>query len=358
MSVPAVCQRLFLCLGTAFLLAGCAPGEQAVQVQAVDTAMGTVIRQSIYITSDSKDSKWGEESEGENTEILTGAREVITSLEEESLSWRIPSSEIGSVNETAGNSQGMELSQKMWEYLQRIWEVSEESGGALDVTIAPAVRAWNMDAWTQNTYTLPEKEEIAKALEYTGYEKVNLESGRIFLPEGMQLDLGAVGKGIACDEILHYLQSRPEVSGAVISVGGSILTYGEKPEGEVWRVGIVNPLNTAEQIGYLSLEGQWCVSTSGDYERYVEVEGVRYHHIIDPETGYPADSGVRSVTVLCKNGMLSDALSTACFVLGTEEGIKLAEQFDAQVLIVDGQGNIHMSTGMEPYVTLKEQRVS
>ncbi|MGN1144872.1 MAG: FAD:protein FMN transferase, partial [Acetatifactor sp.] len=142
--------------------------------------------------------------------------------------------------------------------------------------------------------------------------------------------------------------------GAVISVGGSVLTYGEKPDGDSWRVGILNPFDTSENLGYLSLTGQWCISTSGDYERFVEVDGIRYHHIIDPATGYPAQSGVSSVTVLTKDGLLSDALSTACFVLGVEKGSRLAEEFDAEVLFVDKSGEMHMSKGMEEYFHLSK----
>jgi thiamine biosynthesis lipoprotein len=105
----------------------------------------------------------------------------------------------------------------------------------------------------------------------------------------------------------------------------------------------------------LSLDGQWCVSTSGDYERYVEVDGVRYHHIIDPKTGYPADSGVSGVTVLAKDGFLSDALSTACFILGKEEGMALAEKFGALVLFVDRDGTVTMTEEMRQYFTSRSK---
>lgn len=107
------------------------------------------------------------------------------------------------------------------------------------------------------------------------------------IPAEMQLDLGAVGKGVALDEILKTLEAHPEVSGAVISVGGSILTYGSKPEGGAWQIAVTDPLDPSESVGVLTLDGGHCVSTSGDYERYVEVDGVRYHHILDPRTGSP-----------------------------------------------------------------------
>ena len=114
----------------------------------------------------------------------------------------------------------------------------------------------------------------------------------VSIPAGMQIDLGAVGKGVALDEIRKTLEEYPEVSGAVISVGGSILTYGNKPEGGTWHIAVTDPLEPSQSAGVLTLAGGYCVSTSGDYERYVEVDGVRYHHILDPRTGSPARSDV------------------------------------------------------------------
>ena len=112
-------------------------------------------------------------------------------------------------------------------------------------------------------------------------------------------------------------------------------------------MGIVNPFDTAESIGILTLEGSWCVSTSGDYERYVEVDGVRYHHILDPKTGAPAVSDVRGVTILMKDGLLGDGLSTACFILGPEKGMALAARYGAEALFVMADGRFEMSDGMK-----------
>lgn len=301
---------------------------------AMDTAMGTVVRQSVYARSD---------------KITDGVEEIIDRLEQETLSWRIADSEIARINALAGSGTSVEVSNKLNEDLIILLDVAEKSGGAFDFTIGSVVRLWNIDAWAAGGNvegSLPTQEEIVQALACTGYEKVSLENGRICLPARMSLDLGSVGKGIACDRIADYLEAQ-KVQGAVISVGGSILTFGSKPDGSPWQVGIVDPQDTSSLIGTLSLTGQWCVSTSGDYERYVEVEGRRYHHILDPATGYPANSGVHSVTILCKSGILSDALSTACFVLGEEKGMALAESYGAEALFVDMQGKIVMTEGMQ-----------
>lgn len=313
---------------------GCA--GRTVQYTAVDTAMGTVIRQSIYTNG------------GDVTEEVES---LITALEQDYLSWRIADSEVARINATAGTGEQTALSDELAEDFALLLQVSEKSGGAFDCSIGSVIKLWNIDAWAAGENVdviLPEAEAVEQALQNTGYEKIQWENGHISIPEQMSLDLGAVGKGIACDRIAAYLEEE-EVYGAVISVGGSILTFGKKPDGTPWQVGIVDPLHTESMIGVLSLEGEWFVSTSGDYERYVEVDAIRYHHILDPATGYPADSGVRSVTILCKSGILSDALSTACFVLGEEKGMELAESYGAEALFVDTQGNISMTDGMKDF---------
>jgi thiamine biosynthesis lipoprotein len=194
---------------------------------------------------------------------------------------------------------------------------------------------------------LPDETAIHDALKDTGYERLVLDNGQLTIPRDYVLDLGAVGKGYALDVLAEVLEERDTVTGATISLGGSVLTYGSKPDGTPWYVGVVNPHDSSKQLGVLSLRGRWCVSTSGDYERYVEVDGRHYHHILDPATGYPGESDVKSVTILSRNGFLSDALSTACFLLGSREGLKLASQYEAEALFVTEQGNLVMTDGMQ-----------
>lgn len=370
-------KRYFRMAGLCILMIlGCSACGQAQieNIQSIDTAMGTVVRQSVYLT----DTAFAESEEAQSqatSSVLSDITQILQNLEEQVLSWRMETSQVAAINASAGNPQGIALSGEMADILLACNQVAEDSNGALDITIGEVVRLWDIDAWASyenstvqdtSTYVLPQESEIAEALAKSGYEKLvwnkqgEQETGDsayvLTLPDEVQIDLGAVGKGIALDSIHAYLQECPQVCGAVISVGGSVLTYGSKngdgAESNPWKVGIVNPLNTEENIGYLTLEGQWCVSTSGDYERYVEVDGKRYHHIIDPSTGMPADSGVRSVTILTKDGLESDALSTACFILGVEEGMELAEKYGAQALFIDANGEITMSEGMEQYFHL------
>ncbi|MBD5459926.1 MAG: FAD:protein FMN transferase [Lachnospiraceae bacterium] len=301
-------------------------------------AMGTVVTQTLYIggESDAQDAK----------EISDEIWQLLSDTEQE-LSWRIEDSWVERINRSAGADEGCVLDEDFAAALGTLWEVSAASDGALDLTIAPVVRLWNIDEWAvSGEGKLPEEKQIADALMRTGYEQVILEENRIRLPEGFCMELGAVGKGMACDRILELMKGRPEVEAAVFSLGGNILTYGEKPDGTAWRVGIVDPAAKDSFLGVLELSGTYVVTTSGDYERYVEVDGVRYHHIIDPDTGYPAASGIRGVTILSESGMLGDALSTACFVLGPEKAMKLAAEYEVEILIVTTEEEILMSEGM------------
>lgn len=344
--------------GAAFTLAACGKDDYRL-VNSTDTAMGTIISQRIYVVSG---NGLKEETDGKTDQEFAPDRDIlnmIDTMETDELSWRIEGSEVYRINSQAGAPEGAALSSELSELLDICLDVSEASDGAFDITIGDVARLWNIDAWSSGgetgEYILPPPEAISEALDNTGYEKIDMENGRIFLPENMSIDLGAVGKGAALDRIEDYLENEPSVSGAVISVGGSVLTYGTKPDGASWNIGIVDPFDTSRNLGVVSLEGGWCISTSGDYERFVEVDGVRYHHIMDPESGYPADSGLHGVTVITESGALSDALSTACFVLGKERGLELAEKYGAEVLMVGDDGEITMTDGMTEIFNLSNQ---
>lgn len=335
---------LVLTVIPAFFLGGC--GQRTECEKSIDTAMGTVISQTVYVT---------EKTENVTNDVL----ETLNSLEQEELSWRMASSEVARINASAGGEAS--ISAQMSELLTRCLQVSVESDGAFDITIGQLSHLWDIDTWAvaddPQDYEIPGQEKITQALATAGWQRIRLKTGadgsaKVTVPEGMQLDLGAVGKGVALDEIRKTLEEHPEVSGAVISVGGSILTYGSKPEGGTWQIAVTDPLNPSDGVGILTLDDGYCVSTSGDYERYVEVDGVRYHHILDPRTGSPARSDVAGVTIITKDGFLSDALSTACFVLGQEQGKKLLEKYDAEGLFIDHEGNISMTEGMQQYFHL------
>lgn len=218
-------------------------------------------------------------------------------------------------------------------------KVSLQSDGVFDVTVGAVSDLWNIGKVGER---IPEEAEIKKALETVGYGKLTVTRGAVASKKGQTVDLGAVGKGYACDLVYEYL-SQSDIEGAAVSVGGSILVYGKcNAAGDKWRVAVKHPREENEFLGTVLLENGF-VSTSGDYERYFEKDGKRYHHILDATTGYPAESDLISVSVICKNGALSDALSTACFILGKEKAEKLLEKFpeyEPRAIFVDKNENI------------------
>ncbi len=328
-------------IGLSCILSGCS--RKNIKVTATNTAMGTVVQHTLYVSDESVGTAAVEELQDE-----------MDRLEKECLSWRIEDSQVAKLNSQAGQPEGVNVDGELYGYLEEIWKISKESNGALDVTVGQVTRLWNLDEWTgqlnkRQKFSVPDKAQIEALLKNTGFEKVRIVEGRIQIPKGFSLDLGAVGKGIACDKIGTYLKSQEEINGAVISVGGSVVTYGNKPDGTAWNVAIMHPREEGTYLGTLSLQGEWYVATSGDYERYVEKDGQRYHHIMNPETGYPADSGLCSVTILSDSGLLSDALSTACFVLGPEESLQLAKKMDVEALLVTTELEILMTDGMRRY---------
>ena len=294
-------------------------------------AMGSYVQQTVY----------GGDEEG----AAQAANTAITELED-LISWRVEGSDVEQLNQAAG-TDFLEIDQRTWNVLRTSLDVCQASGGAFDITIAPISWLWDFD----ENPRLPQAETIEALLPAVNYEDVSLlEDGTAALQtHSTALDLGAVGKGAACDAaVAAYEESG--VNRAVVSVGGSVGVYGEKPFGQKWQVSVRNP-DTDGALGVLSVSSGF-LSTSGSYEKQFTEDGVTYHHLLDPSTGYPADSGLLSVTVWSSSGALSDALSTACFVLGMEDSLPLLEQFDSQALFITQERQIYLTSGLEDAFTL------
>ena len=279
-------------------------------------SMGTVVTARVY----------GKNAASADDEIISVIRQL-----DGTISWRVEGSAVDRVN----SGERVKLNE-LAKIIATCREVSDSSGGAFDVTVGRLTRLWDFDDGAEK---IPSKKDISAALGTVDYRKLSTEGGIVSAAEDQLVDLGSVGKGYACDMVRSYLEMT-ENEGAVVSVGGSILAYGKRNKaGDPWRIAVKHPREENAFLGTIILD-EGFVSTSGDYEKYFEKDGKRYHHILDARTGYPAESDLVSVTIVAESGLLSDALSTACFILGSEKGRELAEKYAVGAVFVASDGSI------------------
>ena len=259
-------------------------------------------------------------------------------------------SEIYRANHSGG--EPVNVSEETAELVSFALEMAEKTDGALEPTIYPVLRAWG---FTTDTKQVPSQEEINALLGDVGHEKITLDGTLLTVPEGMELDLGAVGKGYAGDLAAEAVRARG-IECAILSLGGNIQAVGSRPDGTDWRVGLRSPWEDGT-LGVLRVSDQ-AVVTSGGYENYFEDEdGNVYWHILDPETGYPAKSGLLSVTIICTQGRLGDALSTTLFVMGPQKAEEYwRENGDFEMILVTEEGEILITEGVADRFTLSEGR--
>ncbi len=240
-----------------------------------------------------------------------------------------PDSELYRVNHREDSR--VELSEDLAAVVEKGIEFYGLTEGKLDITVAPLSDLWDFSGGRDEP---PAREEVEEALSHVDGSSIRLE-GRVlyFQREDTQLDLGALAKGYISDKLKAYLRDQG-VKSAVINLGGNVMTLGSSPDGSPWVVGIQDPEAPRGTVGKtLEAEDQGVIS-AGTYERYFEWEGRRYHHILDPDTGYPAETELEQVTILCSQGLLGDALSTSCLLLGTEKAGDLMEKFPEASLII------------------------
>ena len=256
----------------------------------------------------------------------------------------IPTSQISKVNQNAGISP-VKVDKEVFDLVERATKISKLTSGAFDISYASMDRIWKFDGSMKE---MPTPEEIRKSVEKVGYQNIilNPKDTTIFLKnKGMKLGLGGIGQGYIADKIKVLLQEKGCNSG-LVNVSGDINTWGKQPNGNLWTVGIVNPMNKNKVFATFPLDDS-AVETSGSYEKYVTFNGKRYSHIIDPRTGYPA-TGIISVSVFAKQTELADALATGIFVMGVEVGLDLVNQLKGiGCIIVDDKGGIHVSKNID-----------
>ena len=306
------------------LLPGCE--GQAEQVTRTDYLLDTVVTLTLY---------------GATEADLDAAFREIRRLSD-LLDAYSPFSDLGWVQAAAG-IKPVAVSPETMELLRFAKQMLERTGGYLDVTVGPLIDLWDI----RNGGHCPTDGELSAALGQLGMDDLILDetAGTAYLVRpGMRLDLGALAKGYIADKVKALLLERGVKSG-VIDLGRNILLIGEKPGGAAFSIGVQSPMNSGDLLRVLSLRDMSLV-TSGTYERYFEQDGKRYHHVLDPFTGFPADTDLSAVTVLSESSLWGDALSTACLLLGVDDGLKLIDSIpDAEALFVRTDGTVVTSSG-------------
>lgn len=318
-------------LSAAFLLTGCsgapAQGPETATFFAMDTAMDFTV--------------YGDAALLDEAETLIGSLEEQVSVTDEH-------SDIYAIDHTGSGS----LSGNAAELMEQALELCRRTGGALDISVYPIVQAWG---FTTGSYQVPDEETIQSLLPLVDYTQIQYDAatGVVTLPEGMEIDLGSVAKGYAGQLAAQMLREHG-VQSALLNLGGNVQTVGTKPDGSPWQIGIKDPQGE-DAMMVLSVEDQ-AVVTSGGYERYFEQDGQTYWHIMDPSTGHPADSGLLSVTIVGKQGIICDGLSTSLFVMGLEKAADLwAQSCDFEAVFVTAPGEVYITEGLRDRFALTEQ---
>ena len=321
----ALCLPLCLCL-----LAGCSEQSYSRTIFAMDTVMEL--------------DAYGPHAQAG----VAAANDEINRLEK-LLSVTREDSEVWAVNHSGGTP--VTVSDDTAALLREAIDVGNRSGGALDVTLYPVLRAWG---FTTDSYQIPDEGTLSELLQRVDYTAVSLEGNTLNLPDGMELDFGALAKGYAGEQCARLMKEAGVTSGLLV-LGGNVQTVGAKPDGSPWRVEVQDPGGeTGDSLGLLELVDQAAV-TSGGYQRYFEEDGIRYWHILDPATGAPARSGLVSVTIVGNSGTLCDALSTTLFVLGKDKALDYwRENPGFEALLVDEDRNIWLTGGLADSFTWNE----
>lgn len=314
-----------------------APGCRREDAAADAPAEASLFAMHTYMTF----SAYGDQAES----ALQEATALVQELE---ALWSVadPDSEIYQINHR--DTDTLTISDETAEILAFALEMAAATQGALDPTIYPVLAAWG---FTTENKQVPDQEEIDRLLQLVDYRNVHLTDHTLTLTPGVELDLGAVAKGYTADLLTQLLQDSG-VTSAILNLGGNVQAIGTRPDGSDWRIGVQDP-NGDGYFGVLSVQDS-AVVTSGGYENYfTDDAGNVYWHILDPSTGYPADSGLASVTIVSPTGRLGDALSTALFVMGPEAAIaywREAGGFD--MLLVTAEGEILLTQGLEDCFSL------
>ena len=333
--------RIRACLLTLLFCAifGCVGvpiGQESAVVTRTQMQMGTLVKITVVARSESIAQA-----------AATAGFAEIRRLEELLSTW-IPTSELSRVNASAGKTPVL-VGPETLTVVQRAMQAAEMTGGGFNIAIGPGVDAWRVTEG-QRIPTESELDALRPLVDLMSVH-ADVREQTIFLEKaGMRIDVGGIGKGYAADQAVDALRRAGAVAG-VVALSGDIKTFGRLPGGKMFPVGIQHPRQDGAVLAWIDLQDE-AISTAGDYERFFEREGVRYHHILDPRTLQPA-RGCQSVTVIAREGVWADGLDTGIFVMGPERGMELVEQLpDVEAIIVDQDGHMLVSSGLKQRIRL------
>ena len=336
-------RRLLALLACCLLLTGCTAQQSGAQPGIIPTASAdekidpakkttgvgfyfdTVVLLTLWGAPDSlADEIWAECERYENL-----------------LSKTIPTSDVSRINSAMG--QTVTVDAETWEILRRAKEISKLTEGAFSITIAPVTALWTFTGTSTNT--VPNDETRLAVLPLVDDQKIELGEGNtVTLPAGMQIDLGGIAKGYIADKVAAII--RQKATAGIVSLGGNVYSAGQKPDGSKFGVGITDPAATSMSKAII-YTGDCTVVTSGTYERGFNFGGVRYHHILDPKTGWPSQSDLVSATFVMDSSMTADALATACIVIGSEKALELAQSQGLDAMFIKQDGSVLFTDGFE-----------
>lgn len=328
------------CLAALLLLSGCAwrdTTSSPVVLKRAQVLMGTIVQITAVAPT-----------EAQAQAAATAGFHEIRRLENLLSTW-IPTTELSRVNAAAGR-EAVKVSPDTFSLLATSLEIGRLTEGGFNIAVGPAVEAWSVTEKER----IPPEEELGrlKALAQLNDIQLDAAAGTVFLARpGMRVDVGGIGKGFAADQAAAVMQ-REGAIGGVVALAGDIKTFGRLPEGEAFVFGIQHPRKEGAILARLELRDE-AISTAGDYERYFERNGVRYHHILDPATLTPA-RGCQSVTIVAAQGVMADGLDTGIFVMGPEKGMALIERLPGvEGVIVDREGKVLVSSGLKSRLLLE-----
>jgi thiamine biosynthesis lipoprotein len=341
MKPNAIYRSVVILLVMIFSISGCKTHPEEITFSRTSFVLGTVVDVNLF---------------DHGSDELLDTMEARLQEIENTMSVNVPSSEVNLINDNAG-IKSVQVSDDTYNVIKKSIEYSVLSHGAFDVTFGPIVNLWQIGT---DQAAVPDDQSLAEALALVDYNNIELlDDNYVYLTEqDMRIDLGGIAKGFAADEIIE-IAKKAGVESALVNLGGNVKTLGLKVDGKPYNVGIQNPFDMRNAyLGIVSVSDQTVV-TSGDYERYFTEDGVRYHHIFDYRTGYPVVNGLGSVTLISSEAIDADALSTALYVLGADEGTRLIETLDGiECLYVTYDNEIYVSSGLKSNFTITDRTFS